>query len=113
LKIVIYDPPMCCSSGVCGPSVDNALIKINDAILALKKQGVEVERYDLRRNYTTFLENDHVREILQKQGVKQLPITIIREKVFKTSEYPRYEEICEALGIEPLQKAKPITLNIE
>ena len=113
MKMEIYDPPMCCSSGVCGPSVDTALIKINEAILALKKQGVEIERYDLRRHYTTFLENDRVNEILQKQGVKQLPITIIQGNVFKTGEYPGYEEICKALGIEPLQKAKPIMLNIE
>ncbi len=47
MKVEIYDPALCCSSGLCGPEVDPILVKINDAILALKKQGVEVERFNL------------------------------------------------------------------
>jgi hypothetical protein len=39
MKIEIYDPAMCCSSGLCGPAIDPALLKMNDAILALKRQG--------------------------------------------------------------------------
>ncbi|HDH53272.1 MAG TPA: arsenic metallochaperone ArsD family protein, partial [Nitrospirae bacterium] len=29
MKVEIYDPAMCCSSGMCGPSIDPALVKIN------------------------------------------------------------------------------------
>jgi hypothetical protein len=47
MKIEIYDPAMCCSSGLCGPNIDPVLVKMNDAVMALKKQGVEVERYNL------------------------------------------------------------------
>lgn len=110
MKIEIYDPAMCCSSGLCGPSIDPVLVKVNDTILALKKQGVEVERFNLAQQPKAFMENAEVKSLLTKNGKKILPVTIINGKVFKTGEYPTYEELCKELGIEPL-KSKPITLE--
>ncbi len=46
-KVEIYDPAVCCSTGLCGPVIDPVLVKVNDAVLALKKQGVSVERFNL------------------------------------------------------------------
>ncbi|GER93813.1 arsenical resistance operon transcriptional repressor ArsD [hot springs metagenome] len=109
MKIEIYDPAMCCSSGLCGPSIDPVLVKMNDAVMALKKQGVEVERFNLAQQPKAFMENPEVKSLLTKNGKKILPITLIDGKVFKTGEYPSYEELCQALGIEPL-KVKPISL---
>ena len=110
MKIEIYDPPMCCSSGLCGPSIDPVLIKMNDTVLALKKQGVEVERYNLAQQPKAFMANKIVTELLHKNGKKILPVIIVNGEVFKTGEYPSYEELCRTLGIEPLQKGRPITL---
>ncbi|GAB4425018.1 MAG: arsenite efflux transporter metallochaperone ArsD [Thermodesulfovibrionales bacterium] len=109
MKVEIYDPAMCCSSGLCGPTIDPVLVKMNDAVLALKKQGVEVERFNLAQQPKAFMENLDVKSLLAKNGKKILPITLVDGKVFKTGEYPSYEELCVALGIEPL-KAKPISL---
>jgi hypothetical protein len=111
MKIEIYDPALCCASGLCGPTVDPVLVQVNDALLALKKQGVEVVRYNLAQQPKAFMENPKIRPLITKQGKKVLPITIVNGEVFKTGEYPSYEELCKALGIEPL-KAKPITLKI-
>lgn len=110
MKIEIYDPPMCCSSGLCGPSIDPVLVKVNDAILSLKKQGVEVERYNLAHQPKAFMASKTTADLIHKNGKKILPITILNGEVFKTGEYPSYEELCGALGIEPL-KHKPITLS--
>jgi len=30
VKLEVFDPPMCCSSGVCGPNVDKRNIKVPD-----------------------------------------------------------------------------------
>lgn len=60
MKVEIYDPAMCCSSGLCGPSIDPVLIKMNDTVLALKKQGIEIERYSLAqqpKEFTTTARN--------------------------------------------------------
>lgn len=111
MRIEIYDPPMCCSSGLCGPALDPVLVKMNDAVLALKKQGVEVERFNLAQQPKEFMTNKTVAELLHKNGKKILPIIIVNGKVFTTGEYPTYEDLCQALGIE-LLKHKPIALNI-
>jgi hypothetical protein len=110
MKIEIYDPAMCCPSGLCGPSIDPVLIKMNDAVLALKKQGVEVKRYSLAQQLMEFMANKKIADLLHKNGKKILPITIVNGEVFTTGTYPSYEDLCMALGIEPLQKGRPFTL---
>lgn len=109
MKIEIYDPAMCCSSGLCGPAIDPVLVKVNDAILALKRQNVEVERFNLTQQTKVFMANKTVAELLHKNGKKVLPITFVNGAVFRTGEYPSYEDLCAALGIEPLRH-KPMTL---
>lgn len=112
MKIEIYDPAMCCSSGLCGPALDPVLVKMNDAALALKKQGVEVTRFNLAQQPKEFMANKTVADLLHKNGKKVLPITFVNGAVFKTGKYPTYEELCAALGIEPL-KHKPMTLSVQ
>ena len=111
MKIEIYDPAMCCSSGLCGPALDPVLVKMNDAVIALKKQGVEVERFNLAQQPKEFMANKTVANLLHKNGKKILPVIIVNGEVFSTGQYPSYEDLCRALGIEPL-KHKPIALNI-
>ena len=110
MKIEIYDPVMCCSSGLCGPALDPVLVKMNDAVLALKKQGVEVERFNLAQQIKEFMTNKIVADLLSKNGKKILPIIIVNGKVFRTGQYPSYEDLCRVLGIEPLKERKPISL---
>jgi hypothetical protein len=109
MKVEIYDPPMCCPTGVCGPALDPVLVKMNDAVLALKKQGVDVERYNLAQQPKEFIGNKTVAGLLHKKGKKILPVTLVGGEVFKTGGYPPYEDLCAALGIEPL-KTMPISL---
>jgi len=113
MKIEIYDPAMCCPTGLCGPSIDPELIKINDAVLALKKQGVEVRRYSLTQEPKEFMSNSRVADLLRKRGKDVLPIVMVNGEVFRTGSYPSYGELCEALGIEPLKKGRPMSLNIK
>jgi hypothetical protein len=111
--VEVYDRALRDPTGACIAEKNPALIKFNNAILALKKQGVAVERYDLRLCHDAYIENDLVRFMLQKRGIGILPVTLIRGRVIKMGEYPSYEEICKQLGIEPLKKPRPITLYID
>ena len=113
MKIEIYDPAMCCSSGLCGPAIDPILVKMNEAMLALKKQGVEVTRYNLAQQPKEFMANKTVADLLHKNGKKILPITVVNSEVFKTGGYPDYEELCRALNIEAMKKGKPISVTIK
>ncbi len=109
MKVEIYDPAMCCSSGLCGPTLDPLLVKMNDAVLTLKKQGVDVERFNLAQQPQSFMDNKQVAELLHQNGKKILPIILVNEKVFMTGGYPAYEELCGALEIEPEKFRKPIS----
>ena len=41
----IYDPSLCCSSGVCGEDVDQSLVDISATLVNAKAEGIEVVRY--------------------------------------------------------------------
>ena len=91
-KFIIYDPPMCCSSGLCGPNPDQGLIDLNTTLSELKKLGVEVERYIITQSPEKFKENLKVIELIQKLQLKALPITTLNGEVVKSGSYPTLEE---------------------
>ena len=95
-SIEIFDPPMCCPTGLCGPNIDPALLDVNEAILKLQKEydgRLKIERYLLSQQGPKFMQNKDVMELLQKNGVEVLPITIADGKVVKQKSYPTYEEM--------------------
>ncbi len=98
-KMVIYDPAMCCSTGVCGPSVDKNLLRVSTAINRLSKKNVEVIRHNLKDEPQLYAENDKVSKLLNEEGVDVLPITMVDDEVVKTREYPTNDEIVEFLDI--------------
>lgn len=98
-KMMIYDPAMCCSTGVCGPSVDKNLLRMATTVSSLNKKGVQVERHNLSDNPQTFIDNREVNKLLNEKGVDVLPITIVDGEVVKTGEYPTDEEFVRLLEI--------------
>ena len=110
LRIEIYDPPMCCSSGLCGPLVDPRLVALNDALLALAKQGVDVTRFNPVQQLKEVMANPEVAKAIHRQGKKALPMIYVNGQLFQSGSYPSYEELCEALGLRPLPKARPLTV---
>lgn len=38
MKIEFFEPPMCCPTGLCGPSPDEKIVKLNENIEILKKK---------------------------------------------------------------------------
>jgi len=99
--IEIFDPPMCCPSGLCGPSIDPALLDINEAILKLKKNfdgKVTIERYLLTQQGPKFMQNPHVLALLKSHGVEVLPITTVNGEVLKQHAYPSYDELKSVIG---------------
>jgi hypothetical protein len=96
-KVTFYEPTMCCSSGVCGPNPDQALISLQDTIDRLKSRGVHVERFQLTSNPRKFTENPEVMKLLQKEPLKSLPITAVDGKIIKSRSYPTLEELTSYL----------------
>jgi disulfide oxidoreductase YuzD len=102
-KIIIYESAMCCSSGVCGPSPDQALLALQDALEEIKKMGSEVERYSITQSPKKFRENPQVIKLIQEQQLKALPIATFNGNVVKSGSYPTLEELKKLLkdSVEP------------
>lgn len=100
--IEIFDPPMCCASGLCGPDIDPALLDINEAILKINKDfegKVKIERYLLSQQGSKFMQQPEVMKRLQSNGVEILPLTVVNEKVVKEKSYPTFEELKNYIGL--------------
>ncbi|MCB9873597.1 MAG: arsenite efflux transporter metallochaperone ArsD, partial [Planctomycetaceae bacterium] len=76
-KIEIYDKPMCCSTGICGPEVDPILPRFAADLDWLKTQGHQVERSNLAQQPAAFAGNASVREVLAAEGVDSLPLIVV------------------------------------
>lgn len=98
-KMIIFDPAMCCSTGVCGPSVNPELLRVSTVINNLRNKGILVERYNLTSNPQIFVDNKTINEILMKQGVDVLPATMVDGKIVKVGNYPTNDEFCNLLEI--------------
>ncbi len=107
-KIEIYDPAMCCATGLCGPSIDTELLRVTTVINALTAKGVQVIRYGLSSEPQAFVDNKMVNEYLMKEEVDVLPITVVDGQVMKTKTYPSNEEFAQwaDVAVEEITPAK-------
>ena len=98
-KMQIFEPAMCCSTGVCGVGVDPELIRISAALNTLEKNGIEIDRFNLSSAPQEFLNNKSVNKIINEKGIDELPVTILDGEVVLTGRYPANEEIVKMLEI--------------
>lgn len=99
-KIEIYDPAMCCTTGVCGPSVDEDLMRIAAVINSLMEYGIVIQRHGLSTEPQDFVSNKTISDVLQKEGADILPVTLADGEIVKTKEYPTNEELSNWLDIQ-------------
>lgn len=71
-KMEIFDPAMCCATGVCGPSIDPELMRIATVINSLKEKGIIIKRHGLANEPQDFITNKVISDLLQKEGVEVL-----------------------------------------
>ena len=98
-RMSIYEPAMCCDTGVCGVNVDPELVRISTVINILKKNGIIIERYNLSVEPMAFANNEKVKEALDKNGVDILPLILVDDEIVIEGRYPKNEEIMELLQI--------------
>ncbi|MBT8336724.1 MAG: arsenite efflux transporter metallochaperone ArsD [Gemmatimonadetes bacterium] len=89
----MYDPAMCCSTGVCGSEVDPALVRFAADLDWVEKRGVRVRRYNLAQEPGAFVREPLVRHALQEQGEDALPLIVQGGRVLSHGRYPSREEL--------------------
>ena len=98
--MLIYEPAMCCPTGICGPGIDPELLRISAAMESLNKcSGVEVKRFNLTSAPQEFVKNEQVNQRINDEGVEVLPIIVVNGKIVMTKRYPRSDEFEKLLNI--------------
>ncbi len=95
--VEFFDPPMCCPTGLCGPTLDQTLLDVSEMIVALQNEGQSVERYQMTSHPNAFLNNADVMKLVREKQMEALPIIVVRGKVVKAGAYPTLTEVKEAL----------------
>jgi hypothetical protein len=91
--VQIYDKPMCCATGICGPQVDPVLPRFAADLDWLKSQGHSVVRFNLSQNPMEFVAHQRVKQLLTDEGVDCLPLVLVDDRVVSRSEYPSRENL--------------------
>ena len=97
--IEIFDPAMCCPTGLCGTNIDPNLMRIAVVVDTLKKRGVNITRHNLKDEPMIYVTNTKINDLLQSKGVEVLPITLVDGEVAVTGEYPTTKQMAEWSGI--------------
>lgn len=104
--IEIYDPAMCCATGVCGPSVDTELLRVATVVDTLKKQGVDIKRFNLASEPQAFISNKIINDLLMQDN-DILPVTLVDGAVAKTKKHLSNDEFSTLTGILSVNAPQP------
>jgi len=96
--IRVFEPALCCNTGVCGTDVDQSLVTFTADLDYLKQLGVDIERHNLANEPLVFAENDSVRAFLQVAGSEGLPLTLVDGITVATGSYPSREQLINFVG---------------
>ncbi len=98
-KMSIYEPAMCCETGICGVSVNPELIRISTVLNALKKNGIGVDRFNLNNAPMAFVNNQTINKYINEKGPDGLPVVLLDDEIIITGRYPTNAEFVSLLGI--------------
>ena len=98
--IKVFDPPMCCSTGVCGPDEDDELAQFASTLEWAKKQGASVDRYNLGQQPGAFAQDTTVKGLIESDGVECLPLVFLDGEVLSKAGYPSRAQLADKLGLE-------------
>jgi hypothetical protein len=96
--VEIFDPPMCCPTGLCGPTLDQTLLDVDEMVLELQAEGHRVKRYLMTSHPQAFLHNAEVMALVRERQSDALPITVVRSRVIKVGAYPVLSDVRAALN---------------
>ena len=98
-NIQIFDPALCCSTGVCGVEADQALITFAADVDWAKQNGARIERFNLAHQPMVFAENTIVKGFLERSGQEALPLILVDGEMALAGRYPNRTELARWVGV--------------
>lgn len=102
-NIQIFDPALCCSTGVCGVEADQALVTFAADVDWAKQNGVQIERFNLAQQPLAFADNAAVKAFLERSGQEALPLILIDGEIALAGRYPSRAELARWAGVKAAQ----------
>lgn len=90
--IQVYDPPMCCSTGICGTDIDPDLVNFAAMLSQLRSHNIQIERFNLGQQPMAFAQNPKVKALLEKDGTEILPLIFWDGELHLQGRYPTKAE---------------------
>jgi hypothetical protein len=100
-KLSIFEPAMCCETGVCGVDADTVLINFTADTQWLRSQGVEVQRFNLAQEPSAFISDPKVKAEINEHGETCLPLLLLDGAVVSRGNYPDRAQLQALAGFEP------------
>ncbi len=101
VSLKVFDPAMCCSTGVCGPAVDPQLACFAADLEWLTERGVAVERFNLAQQPEAFASSGQVKQALEEEGTDCLPLILVNGVIASKGAYPGREQLARWARIQP------------
>lgn len=98
-KIRVFDPALCCSTGVCGVEVDQSLVNFSADVAWANTEGAQIERFNLAQQPMAFAEDPTVKSFLERSGHEALPLILVEGEVALAGRYPNRAELARWTGI--------------
>jgi hypothetical protein len=99
--IRVYEPALCCATGVCGPELDQTLVQFTADLAHLRGRGVDIQRYNLAIDPGEFAANPVVRDYLRVAGSAGLPLTVVDGITVGTGSYLSRATLSRYAGLAP------------
>lgn len=108
-SIQVFDPAMCCNTGVCGVDVDQQLVSFSADVDWAKQNGARIERFNLAQQPMAFANTLVVKEFLERSGQDALPLILVDGEFALAGRYPNRIELSRWAGIaQPVTEIKPV-----
>lgn len=109
--IRVFEPPLCCNTGVCGPELDQSLVNFTADLNHVASTGADISRFNLASDPAAFAENPGVVAFLNTAGSESLPLVLVDDVTVMTGRYPTRAELARYAGmtLEVTQPAAPPT----
>ena len=95
----VFDPALCCATGVCGVEVDPVLAQFAADLKWVAEQGVAVSRHNLGQEPAAFAANPAVVKEMES-GMDRLPVILVDGRVVSTGLYPSRAQLARMLGLD-------------
>jgi hypothetical protein len=99
-ELTIFEGPLCCPTGVCGPTTDKDMIELNETLRRLNEEykGLKITRASMSFNVALFMQTPLIRDLVKEKGVGILPVTVIDGNIVMKQGYPKFTELSKWLN---------------